>query len=81
VPYDFYIKMFLIHVQLFPCHNSMERPQVADGEDGYEMWMAVANVLNKQSRRGDRGWSFSLVVGRGRVKRLTIEPLIFYATF
>ena len=29
------------------------------------MWMAAANILNKQSRTADKGWSSSLEVGRG----------------
>jgi hypothetical protein len=35
----------------------MARPQVADGRK--------ANILNKQSRKAENGWSSSLGVGRG----------------
>jgi hypothetical protein len=45
--------------------NSMARPQVAEGGDGLHTWRVAANILNKQSRRADRGWSSSLGVGRG----------------
>jgi hypothetical protein len=43
----------------------MARPQVADGGDGLQIWMVAANILNKQSRAADKGWSSSLGVGRG----------------
>jgi len=43
----------------------MARPRVADEEDGLQIWKVVANILNKQSRAADKGWSSSLGVGRG----------------
>ena len=42
----------------------MARPQVADGERP-PIWRVAANILNKQSRTVDNGWSSSLGVGRG----------------
>jgi hypothetical protein len=54
-----------VHVKWVPCHHGMVRPQVADGGDGLQIWSVAANVLNKQSRTADRGWSSSLGVGRG----------------
>jgi hypothetical protein len=48
-----------------PCHRGMARPQVADGGDGLQIWGVAANILNKQSRTADKGWSSSLGVGRG----------------
>jgi hypothetical protein len=56
---------FYIHVEWVPCHHGMERPQVADGGDGLQIWRVAANVLNKKSRTANTGWSYSLVVGRG----------------
>jgi hypothetical protein len=53
------------HVKWVPCHHGMARPQVADGGDGLQIWRVSANILNKQSRTADRGWSTSLGVGRG----------------
>jgi hypothetical protein len=47
------------------CHHGMSRPQVADGGDGLQMWRVAANVLNKQSRTANKGWSSSLGVGSG----------------
>jgi hypothetical protein len=41
------------------------KSQVADGEDGLQMWRVAANIPNKQSRTADKGWSSSLGVGRG----------------
>jgi hypothetical protein len=43
----------------------MARPQVADEGDGLQIGRVAANILNKQSRTADKGWSSSLEVGRG----------------
>jgi hypothetical protein len=43
----------------------MACPQVADGGDGLQIWRVAANILNKQSRIGDKVWSSSFGVGRG----------------
>jgi hypothetical protein len=48
-----------------PCHHDMARPKVADGGEGLQMWRVAANILNKQSRTVDRGWSSSLGLGGG----------------
>jgi hypothetical protein len=64
------VKLFIKVWQLFPCwvspfHHGMARPQVADGGDALQVWRVAANILNKQSRTADKGWSSSLGVGRG----------------
>jgi hypothetical protein len=33
--------------------------------DGLQLWRVAANILNKQLRTYDKGWSSSLRVGRG----------------
>jgi hypothetical protein len=33
--------------------------------NGLQLWRVAANILNKQSRTADKGWSSSLGVGRG----------------
>jgi len=38
----------------------MARHRVAGGGDGLQIWMVAANILNKQSKTDDRGWSYSL---------------------
>jgi hypothetical protein len=43
----------------------MARLQVADGGDDLQILRIVANILNKQSRTADKGWSSSFGVGRG----------------
>jgi hypothetical protein len=48
-----------------PCHYSMARPRIADGSNGLQQWRLAANILNKQPRTNDMGWSSILVVGRG----------------
>jgi hypothetical protein len=40
----------------------MVSPQVADGK-GLQIWRVAANILNKQTRTADKGWSSSL--GKG----------------
>jgi hypothetical protein len=47
------------------CHHGMARPQVADGGDTLQVCRVAANILDKQSRTADKGWSSSLGVGRG----------------
>jgi hypothetical protein len=44
--------------------HDMARPQVADGGNGLQIWRVAANILNKQSRTADKGWSSSFWVGR-----------------
>jgi hypothetical protein len=52
-----------VHVSCPYTNNSSHG--VADGGDALNFWRAAANVLNKQSRTADKGWSSSLRVGRG----------------
>jgi hypothetical protein len=52
------------HVMWVPCHHGTARPHIADGEDGLQIWSVAANILNKQSRTADKGWSCSMEVGR-----------------
>jgi hypothetical protein len=70
----------LNHFKWVPCHHGMARSQVADGGDGLQIWRVAANVLNKQSRTADRGWSSSLGVGRGANNPPTVNPLICHKT-
>jgi hypothetical protein len=51
----------MIHVKWVHCHHGMARPRVADRGDGLQIWRVAANILNKQSRTADSGWSSSLV--------------------
>jgi hypothetical protein len=54
----------------------MERPQVADGGDVLQIWRVAENIMNKQSRKAEKGWSSSLRVGRG-----AHSPYNFYESF
>jgi hypothetical protein len=51
------------HFRWVPCHHGMSHPAVANGGDGLQVWRVAANILNKQSRTSDKGWSSSLGVG------------------
>jgi hypothetical protein len=54
------------HVKWAPCHHdSMACPQIADGGDAVRVWRVAVNILNKQSRTADNGWSSSLGLGMG----------------
>jgi hypothetical protein len=43
----------------------MERPQVAGGGDGHQIWRVAANILNNQPGTEDKESSSSLGIGRG----------------
>ena len=34
-------------------------------EERFPIYRMAANIFNKQSRTADKGWSFSLLIGRG----------------
>jgi hypothetical protein len=53
------------HVKWVPCHHGTARPRVAYRGDGLQIWRVAANILNKQSRTADSGWSSSRGVWRG----------------
>jgi hypothetical protein len=53
-----------LHVKWVHYHHGMARPRVADRGDGLQIWKVAANMLNKQSRTADSGWS-SVGVGWG----------------
>lgn len=44
---------------------TMALPQAADRGGGAEIWRVATNMMNKQSRIVDNGWSSSLGVERG----------------
>jgi hypothetical protein len=52
------------HVKWVHCHHSMAHPPVTDRGDGLQIWRVAANMLNKQLRTTDSGWSSSLRVGQ-----------------
>jgi len=39
-----------------PFDHGMTRPRAVDGGDGLRIWRVAANIFNKQSRTGDKGW-------------------------
>jgi hypothetical protein len=51
-------------VKWIHCHHGMARPRMADRGDGLQIWRVAANVLKKQSRTADSGWSSSLGIRR-----------------
>jgi hypothetical protein len=51
----------------------MACPQVADGGDSLQIWRVAANILNKQSRTSNKGWSSILGVGRGANSSVTTK--------
>jgi hypothetical protein len=53
------------HVKWVHCHHGMARIRVAEKGDGLQICRVAENILSKQSRTADSGWSSSLGVGRG----------------
>jgi hypothetical protein len=53
------------YVKWVHCHHSMVHPRVSDRGEGLQIWRVATNMLNKQSRTADSGWSSSLGFGRG----------------
>jgi len=51
------------HVRCITCHHGMASPQVADGREVLQIRRVDENILNKQPRTADKGWSSSLGVG------------------
>jgi hypothetical protein len=45
--------------------HGMACPQVVDEGESLQIWKVAANILKKQSRKANKGWSSSLGVGRG----------------
>jgi hypothetical protein len=54
------------HEQNYSANLFMERPQVADGEDGLQIWRVAANVL-KKPRTADKRLSSKGGVELGRI--------------
>jgi hypothetical protein len=44
-----------LHVKWVPCHHSIARPPVVEGEHDLQIWRVVVNILNKQLRTADKG--------------------------
>jgi hypothetical protein len=57
--------LLLFHVRWVPCHHGMARPRVEDGGTASKLWRLAANILKKQPRTNNKGWSSSFGVGRG----------------
>jgi hypothetical protein len=47
------------------CHNGMVCRQIADGTEGLQIWMAAANILNKELQTADKEWPSVLWIGWG----------------
>jgi hypothetical protein len=53
------------HIRWVPCHHGMARTHVAMEEKACRYGGVIVNILNKQSRTADKGWSSSIEVGLG----------------
>jgi hypothetical protein len=51
------------NVTLVPCHQGTARRQGANEGQGLQIWRVAADILNRQSRTADKGWSSSMGVG------------------
>jgi hypothetical protein len=59
------------HVRWVPCHHGMVC-HIADGE-GLQIWRVIANILIKQLRTADKGWSSRWLVRRGANNPLAVK--------
>jgi hypothetical protein len=55
----------------------MACPKVAGGGDGLQIWRVAVNVLKKQSRTAEKGWSIGLEVRRGRTSSQCKKPVTY----
>jgi hypothetical protein len=53
------------------CHHGMAHPQVVDAGAHLQIWMVAGNILNKQLRTSDNGWSSSFGVWNGAKQIVT----------
>jgi len=62
----FFTSFTLVHFSMLweACDHGVARPRFVDGGDGLQIRTVDANILNKQSRTANKGWSSSLGVGR-----------------
>jgi hypothetical protein len=60
-----YLLILGVNVRLVLRYHGMAHSQVADGGEGLQLLRVAANILNKQSRAADKGWSSRSGVGRG----------------
>ena len=47
-----------------PCHHSMVRSHVTDGEDGLQIRYVAASIFNEQSQTAHNKWYSNLWVGQ-----------------
>ena len=59
---DKWVPVTVISGSLSPWHGVSSG---CEWRNGFQIWRVAANILNKQSRIADKGWSSSLWVGRG----------------
>jgi hypothetical protein len=69
-----------IHVRWVPCRNGMMCPQVVNGGECLQIWKVSVNILNKQSRTADKGWTSSLSLDMG-LTTPHLEKIICYKMF
>jgi hypothetical protein len=58
-------------------HHGMVHPWVADGGDEFQIQRVTTNILNKQSKTANKGWSSSLGIGWGGKQFLTIKKACY----
>jgi len=66
----------LPHIPSLPAHDSLPSnslsigrlacPSVVDGGDNFEIWRVALNILNKNLRSSEQGWSSGLWAGQNR---------------
>jgi hypothetical protein len=77
----FHFHLFKVTRSLIPCDKlvpvtTARRVLRLRTEERPPVWRVAANILNKQSRTADKGWSFSLGVGRGANNSVPLKPIL-----
>jgi hypothetical protein len=66
----------IFHFRLVHGHHGMARPQVVDEAVGLQICRVAANILNKQSRKAERGeppvWSLGVCLTTPRRKNTLV---------
>jgi hypothetical protein len=50
-----------MYVKWVSCDHGVVHPQVADGENGLQIWRVSSNILHKQLQKAKKGWSSTLM--------------------
>jgi len=59
-----------------PFLHGMARPRIADGGHGIQIWRVAANILIKQFRAAEMGWSSNFVLYSPQTWRAVVNTVM-----